>query len=177
MKGHPWCFSLAVDQNDFLMVCFRLWDVAAAWRYMCFYTRYVICDGFSDGEKLIIPIWIEGLGSNLCCLLPSDLLSSVLWPITLRVFVVAKIGVFVHILLFVLILGKLENLVVNQPSSVTLSRRCRTRTKNGWIGKNGEKAIPDIGNFLGFKSLENDVLRLEIGKTHQNSKICKRNSF
>ena len=56
-----------------------------------------------------------------------------------------------------------------------------TRTQNlgpvGFIGKNGEKAIPDIGNFLGFKSLENDVLRLEIGKTHQNSKICKRNSF
>ena len=38
--------------------------------------------------------------------------SSVFWPITLRVFVVAKIGVFVHILLFVLILGKLKNLVV-----------------------------------------------------------------
>ena len=100
---------------------------------MCFYTRYVICDGFSDGEKLIIPIWIEGLGSNLCCLLPSDLLSSVLWPITLRVFVVAKIGVFVHILLFVLILGKLENLVVNQPNifAYSLNERCKVRNTIG----------------------------------------------
>ena len=75
--------------------------------------------------------------------------SSVFWPITLRVFVVAKIGVFVHILLFVLILGKLENLVVNQPSSVTLSRRCRTRTKNGWIG-NQTQHFPDLQLSLAY---------------------------
>lgn len=48
-------------------------------------------------------------------------------------FVVAKIGVFVHILLFVLILGKLENLVVNQPNifAHSLNERCKVRNKIG----------------------------------------------
>ena len=48
-------------------------------------------------------------------------------------FVVAKIGVFVHILLFVLILGKLENLVVNQPNIFAhfLNERCKVRNTIG----------------------------------------------
>ena len=43
----------------------------------------------------------------------------------------------------------------------------------GFIAKNGQKPICHTSNFFDYKLPKNDVLMLEIAKTHQNSKKCR----